>query len=212
MNALNQGLNPPLGRWAAIPLGTVVLMIAACASTSTPPSVLLTLPPAASARAAPPATLSGARQVLALSRLSIPEYLSSRRVRYRAEASTLAEWPDTYWAERIEIGVSREFAAALRERLPAWRLCETNCVEQSPALSLQVDLVRLDYRRAERSLVADVEVALWRGGRAPQLLRSVHQAYTVAGSADTPQAQAEAVTELLGRLAADVSILIDATP
>jgi hypothetical protein len=27
-------------------------------------------------------------------------------------------------AERIEVGVGREFNAALRERLPGWRLCE----------------------------------------------------------------------------------------
>ena len=136
-----------------VALALVAAVLAACASPS-PAPVLLTLPPAlpsppGAVPAAPSAPAPGASApVLAVRRVAIPEYLVARRVRYRADASTLAEWPNTYWAERIEIGVSREFVAALRQQLPGWALCDTNCGDQIPTLTLQVELVPMDYLRA----------------------------------------------------------------
>jgi uncharacterized lipoprotein YmbA len=151
-------------------------------------------------------------RVLAVSRPEIPEYLVVRRVRYRAEVSTLGEWPDTFWGERIEIGVAREFTAALRERLPGWRLCEANCSEQSPALSLQVVLSRMDYVRSEQRLKATVRVSLWSVERVPRLLQGGEFSYDIPGDADTPQSQARAVTELLRRVAAQAATSVAAVP
>jgi uncharacterized lipoprotein YmbA len=193
-----------LKRWAAWPLpAALAAMLAACASA--PPPVLLTLPPAASPMpaAAPLASpVPAAPRVLAVTRPEIPEYVVARRVRYRAEASTLGEWPNTFWAERIEIGVGREFSAALREHLPGWRLCEAGCSEQSPVASLQVTLIRLDYVRSERRLQATVRIVLWSTERVPRVLHSNEFNENVPGDADTPQAQAAALTELLRRAAA----------
>jgi uncharacterized lipoprotein YmbA len=201
-----------LKRGAAWPLhAALIAMLAACASA--PPPVLLTLPPGATAvpSAVAPAAPVAVR-VLAVSRPEIPEYLLARRVRYRAEASTLGEWPDTFWAERIEIGVAREFTAALRERLPGWRLCEASCSEQSPAASLQVVLTRMDYLRSERRLKATVRISVWRTERAQVPLRGGEFSFDIPGDADTPQSQARASTELLRRVAAEAATLVAAAP
>jgi uncharacterized lipoprotein YmbA len=196
-------------QWTALPLCAA---LAACASTKAP--VLLTLPPATSGMA-PSATVSGgATRVLALKRFEIPEYLAARRVRYRADASTLREWPNTYWAERLEVAVLREFSSALRERLPGWRLCETRCGEQLPTASLQLRLDRMDYLRSERRLQASMHFTLWRAGRSTGILRAEAHSYDIAGDgeADTPQSEARAISELLRRVAKDVALSLDAAP
>lgn len=199
---------------AAWPLHAALIasisLLAACASA--PPPVLLTLPQTVSAPAAANAAAPATVRVLSVSRPEIPEYMVARRVRYRAESSTLGEWPDVFWAERIEIGMGREFNAALRERLPGWRLCEANCGEQSPAASLQVALTRLDYVRNERRLKASGRIVLWSSERVPRLLYSVEFDHEIAGDADTPQSQARTLTELLQRVAADAAALVVKTP
>jgi uncharacterized lipoprotein YmbA len=200
-----------LKRWAAWPLhATLAGLLAACASA--PPPMLLTLPPAVPSGAAAAPVAPGTPRVLAAGRPEIPEYLVARRVRYRAEASTLGEWPDAFWAERIEVGVGREFNAALRERLPGWRLCEANCSEQSPAASLQVMLTRMDYVRGERRLKANARIMLWSTERVPRLLQGGEFGYDIGGDADTPQSQAATVTELLRRVAADAAASVAKVP
>jgi len=200
-----------LKRWAAWPLhAALAVLLAACASA--PPPMLLTLPPAVPSAAAAAPVAPGTPRVLAAGRPEIPEYLVARRVRYRAEASTLGEWPDAFWAERIEVGVGREFNAALRERLPGWRLCEANCSEQSPAASLQVMLTRMDYVRGERRLKANARIMLWSTERVPRLLQGGGFEYDIAGAADTPQSQAATVTELLRRVAADAAASVAKAP
>ena len=200
-----------LKRWAAWPLcAALAALLAACASA--PPPMLLTLPPAVPSAAAAAPVAPGTPRVLAAGRPEIPEYLVARRVRYRAEASTLGEWPDAFWAERIEVGVGREFNAALRERLPGWRLCEANCSEQSPAASLQVMLTRMDYVRGERRLKANARIMLWSTERVPRLLQGGEFGYDIGGDADTPQSQAATVTELLRRVAADAAASVAKVP
>ena len=184
--------------------------LAGCASPASAP-VLLTLPPGPAA--APPAAAAsappGSVGQLAVRRVNVAEYLVARRVRYRSDASTLAEWPNTYWAERIEIGVSREFVAALRRQLPGWTLCDTACGDQPATLSLQVDLMPLDYLRASRTLNAGARLTL-SDGAAARVLRSEAASYTLTASADTPQAQAQAITELIDRVAAAAAPLVRA--
>jgi len=200
-----------LKRWAAWPLhAALAALLTACASA--PPPLLLTLPPAVSSAAAAAPVPAGTPRVLAVGRPEIPEYLVARRVRYRAEASTLGEWPDAFWAERIEVGVGREFNAALRERLPGWRLCEANCSEQSAAASLQVVLTRMDYVRSERRLKASARIMVWSTERVPKLLQGGEFSYDLAGDADTPQSQAGTVTELLRRVAADAAASVAKVP
>jgi uncharacterized lipoprotein YmbA len=200
-------MNLPNARIASMLLAG---LLAACASPS-PAPVLLTLPATATASPGAAAESPGAgasAPLLAVRRVNIPEYLVARRVRYRADASTLAEWPNTYWAERIEIGVSREFVAALRTHLPGWSLCDTNCGDESPTLSLQVDLVPLDYLRGTRKLQARARIVVSGTGAAPKALQAQEVAYELPGHADTPQAQAQAMAMLIQQVAAAAAPLV----
>ena len=165
-------------------------LLAGCdASPSTPP-VLLSLPPAvttSAAGAAPAGSASAAPQLLAIRRIGIPEYLVARRVRYRADASTLAEWPNTFWAERIEIGVSREFVSALRQQLPGWAVCESNCGDLQPAVALQVEMAPMDFVRSTQRLQARARITLSDGSSA-RVLSTEERVYDLPASAATPQA------------------------
>ena len=186
-------------------------LLAACAA-SAPAPVLLTLPPAAqtvaTAPAMPGAASAPAPPLLAVRRINIPEYLVARRVRYRADASTLAEWPNTYWAERIEIGVSREFMSALRAQLPGWSMCDTSCGDQVPALTLQVDLVPMDYLRSAQKLQARARITLSGAGVSPQVIRTQELAYDLPATADTAQAQAQTIATLIQQVASATAPLI----
>ena len=193
-------------------IGSALLasLLVGCA-TPAPAPVLLTLP--SGSAAVPAAAVSapaGTGGVLAVRRVNVPGYLVARRVRYRSDASTLAEWPNTYWAERIEIGVSREFVAALRRQLPGWTLCDTACGDQNATLSLQVDLVPLDYLRGSRTLNGGARLTL-SDGTAARVLRSEASSYTLTVNADSPQAQAQAIAELVNRVAAAAAPLVLAT-
>jgi uncharacterized lipoprotein YmbA len=186
-------------------------VLASCASGPAP--LLVTLPtietPAASA-----ATPAAPRGLLLVRRLEIPEYLMVQRMRYRTDDSTLAEWPHALWAERIEIGITREFNNALRQRLPGWQVCESNCGERGPALSLQVQVMRIDYVRSERRLYAAVRLSLWTTDRPPRPLRTVDHSYVLEGDADTPQSHARTVSAFLARAASDAApaVVASATP
>lgn len=195
-------------RWTPL---LAALGLAACAS-STPAPVLLTIPPAAAATAVPAAApaASGAAAILAVRRIAIPEYLVARRVRFRADASTLAEWPNTYWAERVEIGVSREFTAALRAQLPGWTLCDASCGDQIPALALQVEMVPMDYLRGAQMLKAHARITVLTGSANPKVLQTAESSYELPSGGDTAQAHAQAISALIGRVAALASSSVTA--
>jgi uncharacterized lipoprotein YmbA len=194
------------------PLFCIAAFVAAftgCASSPSPPPVLLSLPPAVAAAAPTAAQAPTApSRLLAIRRVVIPEYLVARRVRYRADASTLAEWPNTFWAERIEIGVSREFASALRQQLPGWALCESACEDQAPSLALQVELAPLDFVRSTQRLQARARVTLSSTGVPPRVLKTEEMAYDLPAGADTPQAHAQAITEVIRQVAQAVAPLV----
>ena len=196
-------------RAAAIALAVATMaLVAGCVSAPDRPPTLLTLPGASAGAPTPLAAPPGDSTTLALARLEIPEYLVSRRVRYRTDDSTLTEWPDTFWAERIEVGMSREFASALRARLPGWRLCESQCAEWSPVASLRVVIDRMDYSRAQRRLKASVRVAVVRRGVDARTANSQRFDYELKAGTDTPQAQAQAYADLLDRLATDAAAVV----
>lgn len=184
------------------------LALAGCASSPAP--TLLTLPSVPAAHGVEgrvglvPSPEPGA-PVLAVARLDMPEYIVSRRVRYRADSSTLAEWPNTFWAERIEIGMTREFAAALRERLPGWRICEANCHERGAVASLRVAFSRLDHLRHEGVLRASARLVLSSTGARPGEVIDQERRYQITARGDGPQAQAEAYAALLGEVAQDAA-------
>ncbi len=199
MNALKK--NDLLASIAALGL------LAGCAASS-PAPVLLTLPPVqAQTNAAAPGAPASA-PLIAVRRVNIPEYLVARRVRYRADAATLAEWPNTYWAERIEIGVSREFVSALHQQLPGWAMCDTSCGEQSTGLTLQVTLVPMDYLRGAQKLQARAHITLSGAGAPAKVLDSKDIAVDIPGNADTAQAHAQSISTLIEKVAAEAAPMI----
>ena len=187
-------------------------LLAGCAAAPSAPPVLLSLPPAVTsgaALAAPAmsASASAAPQLLAIRRIGIPEYLVARRVRYRADTSTLAEWPNTFWAERIEIGVSREFVSALRQQLPDWAICESNCGDLQPAVALQVEMVPMDFVRSTLRLQARARITL-SGGASARVLSTEERVYDLPAAGDSPQSHAQAMTELIRQIAQAVAPLV----
>ena len=179
----------------ALPLIVAALLLAACASGGRPQ--LLTLPSAASPASAAAAAAAAPARVLVLRRVELPEYLLSRHLRYRADAATLGEWPDAVWAERIEVGVTRELAAALRARLPGWTVCDGSCADGSAGdVLLRVGFAPFDLQRNARRLVARLDAQAGAGGAARWRLQ---QGLEAALAADTPQAHAQAIAEVLGR-------------
>ena len=189
-------------------------LLAGCAAAPSAPPVLLSLPPAVTTNAAlaapavsASASASAAPQLLAIRRIGIPEYLVARRVRYRADASTLAEWPNTFWAERIEIGVSREFVAALRQQLPGWAVCESNCGDLQPIVALQVEMVPMDFVRSTQRLQARARITLSSGASA-RVLSTEERVYDLPAAGDSPQAHAQAMTELIKQVAQAVAPLV----
>jgi uncharacterized lipoprotein YmbA len=207
----------PALRWLA---GLLLLAgLAGCASNPEQPPLLLALPPAAASTSAAPASATAAAppqaataRRLAVRRVVIPEYLVARRVRYRVDASTLAEWPRTFWAERIEIAVTREFAAALRDQLPGWTVCEGTCADQPAGLVLRLEISPLDYIRPARRLTARARAAISSAELQPRTLQAVDLPVELPNLADSPQAQAEAITELLRRLAQALGPALQAAP
>ncbi|MEO6031852.1 MAG: ABC-type transport auxiliary lipoprotein family protein [Burkholderiaceae bacterium] len=191
-------------------LTAAAALLTACAAPA-PPRVLLTLPSAVPIDAPAAAPVPASAPLLVVRRVNLPEYLVSRRVRYRADPSTLAEWPNTYWAERMEIGVSREFIAALQQQLPGWALCVEHCGDGQAALVLGLDLVPMDFVRSARQLQARAHLTLSSPGPAPRVLQTQERPYTVAAQADGPQGQAQAVTELIRQVAQAAGAMVRAS-
>lgn len=208
MNLLRRSLR------ISVPLAAAAWLLAGCASQQPRPT-LLTVP--STARPAAGASASAitpvprqAGTVLAVRRLGLPEYIQSRRVRYRADASTLAEWPNTFWAERIEVGLGREFQAALRQALPGWQLCDDDCAERGATYAVQVDLAPMDFVRNRlmlqahaRIVVSSLTTASGKPAAAatPRPLLTLERNFELAASADTPQAHAQTLSDLLDALA-----------
>jgi uncharacterized lipoprotein YmbA len=193
-----------------------LLTLAGCALGEAPPRPrLLTVSPApavaaGAAVAAAPAASAASAPVLVLRRVELPEYLLARRVRYRDDVSTLAEWPDTVWAERLEAGVTRELAAALRQRLPGWTVCDSACADGSAGDAvLRVEFATLDLRRAERRLQGSATAQL---SQRNATRWSWAQSIDLPVSADTPQAHADAIGAALGAVADALAARVRAAP
>jgi len=173
--------------------------LAAAPPSAAPPSAARPGRPPAGAGQADPASTAAPPPLLVVRRVGVPEYLLARRVRFRSDASTVAEWPNTFWAERLEIGVTREFVSALRARLPGWDVCDGSCGDAAPACVLQLELTALDFLRGAGRLQARGRLTLLHGGGA--VLRTQPLAADIDAAADSPQGQAQAIAEALGRLA-----------
>jgi uncharacterized lipoprotein YmbA len=189
------------------------LLLTACASKD-PPPLLLTLPSSAlqAAPAAAAAAPDATARTLVLRRVGLPEYLLSRRVRYRDSASSLADWPHTWWAERIEVGVTREMSEALRARLPGWTVCEGTCADGAPGdMVLRIDFQALDFVRGGAGSARLQALALVSASRGDATLWRAEQG-VVRDAADTPRAHASAIGEAVTTVADSVARRVRDTP
>lgn len=244
------GCAAPPTRWLALP------MLPAASHDAAAGAAANVEPPApAAGPATHMATRAASDRTLSVRRVVLPEYLQATGVRYRTDGALLDEWPDTLWAERLEVAASRRLADALRRELPGWTICEGVCPGAALGPAVLVEFSALDYLRPQRRLEAQVR---WRAvaagpesGLVPALLRAARRPgntgpsvfaapspgpganvpaaapaadaasapdaaapalplpaprqYSVPVAGDTPQAQAEAIAEVLDRVARETA-------
>lgn len=193
-------VSPVLVLWA--------LGLGACSTAPMPTLLSLPLPPAQpapSAVAAPPASAASAPRFLTLRRVNIPEYLQTDAVRYRNADSTLVEWTNTAWAERLEVGLTNHLALLLRQALPSWTVCDSHCPSMPTGQVLIVNIAPLDYVRSSGQLRADVGWRITGPGSAPTPVFSGSSTTSTPVSPDTPVGQAAAMSTLLNQVAQDVA-------
>ncbi len=177
---------------------TAMMALVGCAS-SAPEQHLLALPtpalPQTAAGAAGPDT-----RWLQVGRLDIPEYWQSRAVRYR-DGGDVKSWENTVWAERVEVGLTRNLSIELESALPApWRLCPLRCEGASRRpVRLLVSLSPMDYDRASQTLTAWAQWTLI--GAEGQVLRTSSQPLQSKGSGTLAAAQTDAMAGLMKAIA-----------
>lgn len=191
--------------------GLVLLALGLGACSTAPPPTLLSLPlpppqQELSAVALPPASsVASAPRFMTLRRVNIPEYLQTDAVRYRQADSTLVEWPNTAWAERLEVGLTNHLALLLRQALPSWTVCDSHCPSMPSGQVLIVNIAPLDYVRSAGQLRADVSWRITGPGSTPTPVFSGNRAASTPVSPDTPVGQAAAMSTLLNQVAQDVA-------
>ncbi len=188
-------------------------LLGACTTVPTP--ALIALPAVALQNPTTVSAFGPTRRVLMVHRLTIPEYMAARRVRYWDGPATLAEWPDAWWAERIEVGMAREFLAALRARLPGWSICDGSCGSALPDLVLRASVLRLDAIRRDRTLSARVrgQLSLAEAGAVPpEQMPAWSGVFTLPLPADSAQGEAMAIRALLIGMADAFGLAIENTP
>ncbi|MBC7698865.1 ABC-type transport auxiliary lipoprotein family protein [Aquabacterium sp.] len=184
-------------------------LLSACSTAPVPTLLSLPLPPPAQpavpAVAAPAVLAASALRFITLRRVNIPEYLLTNAVRYRNADSTLAEWPNTAWAERLEVGLTNQLALLLRQALPSWTVCDSHCPSMPTGQVLIVNMAPLDYVRSAGQLRADVSWRITGPGSTPTPVFSGSSASSTGVSPDTPVGQAAAISTLLNQVAQDVA-------
>jgi len=182
--------------------GAFALALLAGCATRAPAQHLVALPPAPSSASQP--TVTGV--IVTLRRVTLPEYLQSRDLRFRDGAAGIVSWPGSVWAERVEIGATRELAQALQRALPAAVVCDNACADVAQGRQvLAVDVSRLDIDRAARRLDGELRWTLL-DPRAPQAgLRSAIVTRSLPLDDDSAEAAARALSALLGVAADEVA-------
>jgi cholesterol transport system auxiliary component len=183
------------------------LTLSACSTAPAPALLSLPLPPAPAVAlpvAATPSAASAAK-FLTLRRVNIPEYLQTDTVRYRLSDSTLAEWPNTAWAERLEVGLTNHLALLLRQALPSWTVCDAHCPSMPGGQVLIVNIAPMDYLRSSGQLRADVSWRITGPGSSPTPIFSGAGTSSTTVAPDSPVGQAAAMSALLQQVAQDIT-------
>jgi uncharacterized lipoprotein YmbA len=181
----------------------IVATLAGCAG-SAPKATYLALPSVAASAAASGTPVQS--RAIVLRRIAVPEYIDSREVRYRAANSEITSFPNTLWAERMELGMTRELTAGMRNRVPDWLVCNGTCGDRRVDAVLSVDWSTLDLDRSSHRLSVDAQWVLIDNTAKPgqpspngRLVRTI----TLAG--DGADDYAAAIAAAVDQLAADVT-------
>jgi uncharacterized lipoprotein YmbA len=172
-------------------------LLAACSSA--PPPQFITLPASEAPLAASPAASAGGGitgPVLVVRRVAVPEYLDVSAVRFRAEDSTLGEWPNTTWAERPAVALTRELVARLRVALPGWTVCDGACPGGLSGWVLQAEWGPLDYQRDSKQLRAELRYTVTTAD-ASTTPRSAVKRLSLPVSPDSATGQARALAAVV---------------
>jgi len=182
--------------------GVPLALLVACASGPPPVLLVLSSPGVSQVGATSESPAGGEAVVVELHSLSVPEYMTARRVRHRASSETVVEWPNTYWSERIEVGMLRVLAAELQAGQPQLVVCQQRCsAGEQPRWRVTVDFQRLDYHAAGGSLSASARVVIIEGTDQPPRGRVMAWSADVHGCAASPAGQAAAMSQALRELA-----------
>ena len=183
--------------------------LAACASKS-PPQRLMALP-------TPPLPATSTQQGTApvrwlqIGRVDLPEYWQARALRYRDAQDQIANWDGVVWAERVEVGVTRNLMVELAQRLPQpWQLCSQVCGDaDNRPLRLLVALSPMDYRVHEAKLTAWAQTTVL-SSTGTILSHQTRPLTSTSTLTDPPAAQVQATASMIGMLADVMALQIQA--
>lgn len=177
-------------------LASLLSLLAACSSA--PPPQFITLPISETPLSASPvaSAASSTGPVLVVRRVGVPEYLDVSAVRFRAEDSALGEWPNTTWAERPAVALTRELVARLRAALPGWTVCDGSCPGGLSGWVLQAEWGPLDYQRDSKQLRAELRYTVT-AADASTAARSAVKRLSLPVSPDSATGQARALAAVV---------------
>lgn len=193
-------------------MSTAILLLMSACATKAPPQHLMALPtptlPASNVAVASMASKGGATtpassvRWLQIGRVDLPEYWQARALRYRDAQGQIATWDGVVWAERIEIGVTRNLTVELAQRLPKpWQLCTQVCGDaDNRPVRLLVTLSAMDFQLEGQQLTAWAQSTLL---SSTGLLIS-HQTQplkTASTLSDAPAALVQSTADMVGLLA-----------
>lgn len=135
------------------PRALVIIPSASEAMEQSGPSTMAPMPaaPEASPRASEPAAQAVPRGI-ALAPLRLPEHWQRRQVLHLRDDAELVAWPNAVWAERVETGMTRRLAQALRQRAPqlGWWTADDALSHRR----LLIDVQQLDVHAGRGEVVA----------------------------------------------------------
>ena len=121
--------------------------------------------------------------VVEVKRVGIPDYLDTTDILIRSGGQVVPSRTGR-WSERLSVGVTRAFAAALAVRLPLMTVTTTSRAEPS-ALQVVVDIETFDAR-TDRQIVLVADLTVTKGtARAKLYSERTSLVETMAGTGDS---------------------------
>ncbi len=134
----------------------LVLLISACANSPRKHYFALS---AAMPETSSELQTASIQKVIGVGPIKIPEYLQASRISYWKTAQQLSSADNGFWAEPLELGITRVLALNLQAAQPNWQVMQFPWLQsQQPALVVRVDIQRLDAFPSYALLEARVDL------------------------------------------------------